>query len=70
MSLLFGSNNSGRILFSSRDQSECKTFCKMANADGFVRGEALDIFWGMFNQNELDHIFEEEMDNIMHEVIS
>ena len=38
----------------------------MANVDGFVRGETLV----MFNENELDHLFEEEMDNIRHEVTS
>ena len=68
LNLLARSNNSERILFSSRDQSECKTFCKIADADGFVRGETLDIFPN--NLDDLDHLFEEEMDNIRQEVIS
>ena len=42
----------------------------MANADGFVRGEKLDIFLGILDESELDHLFAEEMDNIRHEVIS
>ena len=70
LSLLFHSNNSERILFSSRDQIECKIFCKIADADSFVRGEILDIFIDILDESELDHLFEEEMDNIKHEVIS
>ena len=27
----------------------------MADADGFVRGETLDIFLDMFDENELHH---------------
>ena len=42
----------------------------MADADGFVRGETLDIFIDILAESELDHLFEEEMDNIKHEVIS
>ena len=68
LNLLVRSNNSERILFSSRDQSECKTFCKIADADSFVRGETLDIFPN--NLDDLDHLFEEEMDNIRQKVIS
>ena len=70
MSLLFHSNNLGRILFCSRDQSEGKTFCKKADADGFVRGETLDLFLDMLDESELDHLFKEEMDNMRCEVIS
>ena len=29
-----------------------------------------DIFWRMFDENELDYLFKEEMDNILREVIS
>ena len=68
MSLSFGSNKFERILFSSREQSECKTFCKMTDAHGFVRGE--DIFLDMLDESELDHLSEEEMDNLRREVIS
>ena len=42
----------------------------MADVDGFVRGETLDIFLGMLDEGELDHLFEEEMDNIRRKVIS
>ena len=49
--------------------NERETFCKVADADGFVRGETLDIVLGMFDENELDHLFKEEMDNIKREVI-
>ena len=41
----------------------------MADADDFVRGETLDIFFGMLDASELDHLFEEEMDSIRAEVI-
>ena len=64
LNLLFLSNNLERILSLSCDQSECKTFYKMADADDFVRGETLDFFLGMLDASELDHLFEEEMDNI------
>ena len=67
---MFHSNYSGKVSFLSRDQSDCKTFCKMADADGFVRGKTLDIFWSMLNENELDHLLEKEMDNIRCEAIS
>ena len=67
---MFHSNNSERILFSSRDQIECKIFCKMADADGCVRGETPDIFLDILDERELDHLFEEEVDNIKHEVVS
>ena len=63
-------SDSERILFSSRDQSECKTFCKMTDADGFVREETVDIFLGMLDKSELEQLFEEETDNIRLEVIS
>ena len=69
MSLLFLSNNLQRILFLSCDQSEWKTFYKMADADDFVRGETLDIFFGMLDASGLDHLFEEEMDSIRVDVI-
>ena len=42
----------------------------MANADGFVSGEKLDIFRGILDESELDHLFGEEMDNTRHKVIS
>ena len=64
LSLLFLSNNLERILFLSCDQSECKTFYKMADADDFIRGETLDFFFDMLDASELDHLFEEEMNNI------
>ena len=48
----------------SRDASGCKTFYKMADPDDFVRGETLDIFLGILDGSELDHLFEGEMDNI------
>ena len=41
----------------------------MADAHGFVRGETLDIFLAMFDENELGHLFEEKIDNIRREVI-
>ena len=53
----------------SCDQSEWKTFYKMADADDFVRGETIDIFFGMLDASELDHLFEQEMDSIRVEVI-
>ena len=58
VSILFCLNDLERILFSSRDQSEWKTFCKMTDADDFVRGETLDIFLGMLDTSELAHLFE------------
>ena len=64
MSLLFLSNNLEKNLFLSRDASDCKTFYEMADADDFVRGEILDIFLGILDGSELDHLFEGEMDNI------
>ena len=70
LSLLFRLNNSGRILFWSRDQSEFKTFCKMTDAYSFVRGETLDLFLDMFDESELDHLFEQEIDNMRREVIT
>ena len=42
----------------------------MADADGFGRGETLDIFLTMFDENELGHLFKEKIDNIRREVIS
>ena len=42
----------------------------MADANGFVRGETLDIFLGMLDESTLDYLFEEEIDNIRREVIS
>ena len=54
----------------SLDQSESKTFCKMADADGFFRGETLDIFLGMLDESKFDLLIEEEMENIGREVIS
>ena len=42
----------------------------MDDADGFVRGETLDLFLDMFDERELDNLFEEEMDNLRREVIS
>ena len=42
----------------------------MADADGFVRGETMDFFLDIFNESELDNLFEEERDNIRREVIS
>ena len=42
----------------------------MADADGFFRGETLDIFLGMLDENKFDLLIEEEMENIGREVIS
>ena len=42
----------------------------MAEEDGFVRVETLDIFLSMVDEGELDPLFEEEMINIRREVIS
>ena len=42
----------------------------MADGDGFVRTETLDIFLSMVDEGELDHLFEEKMNNIRREVIS
>ena len=36
----------------------------MADADGVVRGETIDFFLDIFNESELDHLFEEKRDNI------
>ena len=41
----------------------------MADAGGFVRGETLDLFRDMFDESELDNLFEEEMNNLRREVI-
>ena len=41
----------------------------MTDTDGFVRRETLNIYVGMFDESELDHLFEEEMYNIRREVI-
>ena len=41
----------------------------MANVDGFVRGETPGIFMDMFDERELDYLFEEEMVNIRRELI-
>ena len=56
-------------MFLSLYQSECKTFCKMGDADGFARGETQNIFLGMLVESELDNLFEEEMDNVRREAI-
>lgn len=42
----------------------------MTDADGFVWGETLDLFLGIFNESELYHLLEKEMDNIGREVTS
>ena len=42
----------------------------MADAEGCVRGETLDIFLDILDERELDHLFEDEVDNIKHEVVS
>ena len=42
----------------------------MADADGCVRGETPDIFLDILDERKLDHLFEEEVDNIKHEVVS
>ena len=36
----------------------------MADADCFVMGETWEIFLGMLDESELDHLFEEEIDNM------
>ena len=55
----------------SRDQRKRKTFCETVGANGFIRGETLDIFLGMLDhgENKLDNLFEGEIDNIKREVI-
>ena len=42
----------------------------MADADGCVRRETPDIFLDILDERELDHLFEEEVDNIKHKVVS
>ena len=42
----------------------------MTDAYSFVRGETLDLFLDMFDESELDHLFEQEIDNMRREVIS
>ena len=42
----------------------------MADADGFVKGKTMYFFLDIFNESELDHLFDKEMDNIRREVIS
>ena len=42
----------------------------MADADGIVRGETLGLFLDIFNESELDHLFDKGMDNIRREEIS
>ena len=42
----------------------------MADADGFIRVETLDIFLSMVDEGELDPLFEEEMIDIRREAIS
>ena len=37
---------------------------------GFFGGEILNVFLGMLDESELDHLFKEEMDNIRHKVMS
>ena len=41
----------------------------MADNDGYVRGETLDVFLDLLEEEELGDLFEEEMDNIIVEVI-
>ena len=45
------------------------TIVSAKHVEGFVRGETLNIFLGILNESELDHLFEEEIDNIRREVI-
>ena len=45
------------------------TIVSAKHVDDFVRGETLNIFLGILNESELDHLFEEEIDNIRREVI-
>ena len=45
------------------------TIVSAKHVDGFVKGETLNIFLGILNESELDHLFEEEIDNIRREVI-
>ena len=40
----------------------------MADSNGYVRGETLDIFCELMNEDTLNGIFEEELCNIMPEV--
>ena len=45
------------------------TIVSAKHVEGFVRGETLNIFLGILNESELDHLFEEEIDNIRREAI-
>ena len=40
----------------------------MADSDGYVRGETLDVFFKMMDEDTLNEIFEEELCSIIPEV--
>ena len=40
----------------------------MADADGYVRGDTLDIFLDLLDEDEFERVIEEEMDNMIAEV--
>ena len=37
----------------------------MSDADGYVRGETLDVFFDMLDESTLEDLFDKEMDNII-----
>ena len=41
----------------------------MADNDGYVRGETLDVFLDLLEEEELGDLFDKEMDSIIVEVI-
>ena len=40
----------------------------MACADGFVRGETLDLLFDFINEDQLDEMFKEDIDVVISEV--
>ena len=57
-----------RTYFRSRDQTECKQIAAMADEDGFVRGETLDLIFANLDDDILDEFFEEDIDKSLEEV--
>ena len=43
-------------------------FKNMADEDGFVRGETLDLLFDFINEDHLDEMFEEDIDMAISEV--
>lgn len=40
----------------------------MADQDGFVRSDTLDLFFEMMDEDTLDEIFDDELNNVIPEV--